>query len=69
MFSGLAAHGSKPNQSPRPRCNAYLAYNRPLVDRSLRPRVSPYPLNVGPVELDDSVVDGALLRLAAAEAA
>jgi len=70
MFSGLAAHGSKRNESPLPRCNAYLAYsrvdNRPLVDKSLRPRVSPYQLNVDPVELDRSVDDDALLRLAAA---
>ena len=71
MFSGLAAHGSAPNRSALPRCNAYLAFaaadNRPAEDKPRRPRVSAYQLNVEPVELEP-VDDGALLRLALAQA-
>lgn len=72
LFSGLAAHGLATNRSASPRCNAYLAFaaadNRPAEDRPRRPRVSPYQLNVDPVELE-AVDDGALARLAAAQAA
>lgn len=68
MFSGLAVHGSEENQSSFPRCVAYFAYNRndnrPTRKESLRPHVSPYQFNPDPVELDATVGDDALLRLA-----
>ena len=68
MFTGQAVHGSEENRSSRPRCVAYFAYsrtdNRPTTAGSKRQHVSTYQLNRDPVELDDSVDDDALLRLA-----
>ena len=70
MFGGLAVHGSEENRSSRPRCLAYFVYirtdNRPKnkESESGRPHVSPYQFVFATPEIDGSIDDGALSRLA-----